>query len=191
MKRLACGSLAIAALVAFAIVVGFGCGTMENMAGYRDPAKPFGGVASDLKPLASGNILGILVVPDIPFSLVGDVVTLPRVLKRSCDPLQVGICYGEKLEFHNGKWKINPALVLREIPLNSPIDKAETVMKDHGFFCSHGSTENDEQPVLKEGTYLHATTFCRLSFRSVERITVTVFYEENKVTDVDVVVQDE
>lgn len=87
-RKLTCAGLAIAALVAFAIVVGFGCGTMANMDGREQPLisfpdqvppKPFGGVGRDLKWIASGNIF---MVPDIPFSLVGDVVTLPKVLKR-------------------------------------------------------------------------------------------------------------
>lgn len=65
-----------------------GCGTMANMQGKNLPAldaggqyepRPFGGVRNDLRWTYHGNglILGII---DLPFSIVGDVVTLPKVL---------------------------------------------------------------------------------------------------------------
>jgi hypothetical protein len=65
-----------------------GCGTMANLDGseyallhipHQEAPKPFGGVARDVRWIRSGS-LGIFCVADVPFSLVGDVVTLPKVL---------------------------------------------------------------------------------------------------------------
>jgi uncharacterized protein YceK len=63
-----------------------GCGTMANLDGRRlalidfthqiEPM-PFGGVGRDMTWICSG---GLFFVVDLPFSLVGDIVTLPRVL---------------------------------------------------------------------------------------------------------------
>lgn len=64
-----------------------GCGTMANLEGKNLPLidsggieqpKPFGGVGRDIRWISSGNVYFCI---DIPFSLMGDIVTLPRVLK--------------------------------------------------------------------------------------------------------------
>ena len=196
-RKLACGSLVVAILVALAIFVGFGCGTMANLDGRDAPLislsgeirpRPFGGVGRDVKWIASGNIF---FVPDIPFSLVGDVLTLPRVLRKTADPWQETICNGEKLESQPGEWKINPSEVLKKIPLDSSIELAQSVLAEHGFDCYYKSTENDARPVPRKGLYLQATSFKRTGFRTGKRITVNIYYQEDKVSDVEVMVQDE
>jgi hypothetical protein len=196
-RKLACGGLGVAGLVAFAIVVGFGCGTMENLGGRGasligliDQARPrpFGGVARDVKWIISGNVFFIA---DIPFSLAGDVLTLPKVLRKTADPLQEAICNGEKLESQPGQWKMNPSEVLKNIPLDSPILEAEAILTRHDFDCSYGSTANDDKPGTKKGLYLQATSFKRTSFQSKKRITVTIYYEDDKVSEVEVLVRDE
>ncbi len=69
-----------------------GCGTMANMAGKRLPAiapgglyepRPFGGVRNDIRWTWNGNLFGVF---DLPFSFVGDVVTLPIILLKKLDP---------------------------------------------------------------------------------------------------------
>jgi uncharacterized protein YceK len=63
-----------------------GCGTMANMDGrkfalidfpHQYQPKPFGGVQRDFIWISNGVIPCVF---DLPFSAVGDIVTLPRVL---------------------------------------------------------------------------------------------------------------
>jgi uncharacterized protein YceK len=63
-----------------------GCGTMANLEGrelalidlpHQEEAKPFGGVERDFRWISSG---AVIFAADIPFSLVGDMVTLPKVI---------------------------------------------------------------------------------------------------------------
>lgn len=66
-----------------------GCGTMANLDGRRyalmdlsDQVRPriFGGVANDIRWAPT-----IILLPDLPVSLVADVVTIPEVLKRQAE----------------------------------------------------------------------------------------------------------
>jgi hypothetical protein len=93
----------IVALAAFS-----GCGTMANMDG-REYAlidfphyqpKPFGGVQRDFVWVSQGFLPFAL---DLPFSVVGDIVTLPRVLTMA--PIQVR----EPLEPTQGNARYSPA----------------------------------------------------------------------------------
>ena len=72
------------------LVTTSGCGTMANVEGRRLPtpgpsgqevSRPFGGVRKDIEWLHSEQMPGNLTyVADIPLSLVGDIVTLPRTV---------------------------------------------------------------------------------------------------------------
>ncbi len=81
-------SLKSVAQVVFLVVLGMlsGCGTARNLIGSSDttpPLYPFGGTAFDVDYAIHGGGLveDILFIPlaaiDIPFSIVGDVATLP------------------------------------------------------------------------------------------------------------------
>jgi hypothetical protein len=69
-----------------------GCGTMANLQGKRLPAisrtdveetRPFGGVARDARWISSlGGLSSLIFVADLPWSLVGDILTLPRTLRK-------------------------------------------------------------------------------------------------------------
>ena len=93
------GSWTVSLTVALAVLAGSGCGTMANLDG-REHAlismpgavepKPLGGVARDAQWVVNAAscapeqpVAGVLCstwfVLDMPFSLVGDLVTLPRV----------------------------------------------------------------------------------------------------------------
>jgi uncharacterized protein YceK len=73
-----------------AAVTSSGCGTMANIDGRRLPppsppgqevSRPFGGVRRDFEWLKSEKAPGNLVyVADLPLSLVGDLVTLPKTV---------------------------------------------------------------------------------------------------------------
>src|SRR5205085_2032975 len=75
---------AIASMVLLSSALG-GCGTMANMRGEAvislgwpspAPTVPFGGVRQDAQALL-GVPYGFCLISDLPFSLVGDIVTLP------------------------------------------------------------------------------------------------------------------
>jgi uncharacterized protein YceK len=73
-----------------AVVALSGCGTMANIEGRRLPSpgpsgqevsRPFGGVRKDIEWLHSEKAPGNLkYAADLPLSLVGDIVTLPRTV---------------------------------------------------------------------------------------------------------------
>lgn len=79
-------------LVILVALVSCGCGTMANLDGRSRPLldrinqeapRPFGGVRKDFQWLKSIKVpANLIFLADVPFSLVGDVVTLPRTLKR-------------------------------------------------------------------------------------------------------------
>ena len=83
-----------------------GCGTAVNLANERSP---YGGVATDLGcswggllsltpfvepdphyPAGFGFFLGLAAFADTPFSLVGDTVTLPIILKAALEAAAAG-----------------------------------------------------------------------------------------------------
>jgi hypothetical protein len=85
-------------LALFLIVASSGCGTMANLEGRQhpwpgqagqDPPKVFGGVRKDVQWIKTTGIPGnIMFVGDIPLSLIGDLVTLPKtVTSGRADPL--------------------------------------------------------------------------------------------------------
>jgi len=66
------------------LAAGSGCGTIANMHGetfihmggpFPCPTEPFGGVQQDVSGLRMP--LGFMLLADLPFSFVGDIVTLP------------------------------------------------------------------------------------------------------------------
>jgi uncharacterized protein YceK len=80
------------------ILASSGCGTMANLEGRphpwpgqagQDPPKPFGGVRKDVGWIKTTGIPGnLMFVADLPVSLVGDLVTLPKtVISGRADPL--------------------------------------------------------------------------------------------------------
>jgi hypothetical protein len=69
-----------------------GCGTMANLEGKSLPMishvqveepRPFGGVGRDIRWISTMTPpANLMFVGDLPLSLVGDVVTLPRTLRN-------------------------------------------------------------------------------------------------------------
>lgn len=84
-------------LAAVVILACAGCGTMANLSGRQFalisrpgevPVQPFGGVSRDVAWMKNATRLGDPVataffVADVPFSFVGDVVTLPQTIATS------------------------------------------------------------------------------------------------------------
>jgi hypothetical protein len=82
---------ALGFLSAAIVVAGSGCGTMANMEGKKLPLlspvdeeepRPFGGVGRDIRWISRLNPPSLIFVPDIPLSLIGDLATLPRALRK-------------------------------------------------------------------------------------------------------------
>ena len=95
------------------------------------------------------------------------------------DPLQAEIFKQYKLAARPGWWKPDSAIVLAEIPAGTPLPEAHSVMQRHGFQCSDGLS--DEQ-----GTYLHCTAYRRTGRKTCDRISVKVYDQGGRVTDIDV-----
>jgi uncharacterized protein YceK len=80
----------VGCLALYAVVASCGCGTMANVKGRRLPSpgpsgqevsRPFGGVRRDIEWLQSEKAPGnLLYAADLPLSLVGDIVTLPKTV---------------------------------------------------------------------------------------------------------------
>jgi hypothetical protein len=95
-----------------AVLTSSGCGTLANIDGRRLPppspagqevSRPFGGVRNDIEWLRSEKAPGNLkYAADLPLSLVGDLVTLPKTvigtqsdsLLQGSGPEQAGSSFG-------------------------------------------------------------------------------------------------
>jgi hypothetical protein len=86
------------AILAFLLSATSGCGTVANLRGqtvvsiggpFPCPTRPFGGVIQDATTVAEIPC-GFMLLPDLPFSLVGDIVSLPWTtyvyLRQQADP---------------------------------------------------------------------------------------------------------
>jgi hypothetical protein len=72
------------------------------------------------------------------------------------------------------------ALVLREVPLQTPLDKARATMEKHGFSCWSGFRDD------KGGICLHCTAWKPRRGYYADRVVVKLFYEQRKVVRVEV-----
>jgi hypothetical protein len=91
----------IGLLVLILLVASSGCGTRANLVGKDYPllgdhrpetTRPFGGVGRDLRWITTVTVpVNVIFLADLPVSLVGDLVTLPKVRKiqRSTRPYQI------------------------------------------------------------------------------------------------------
>ncbi len=98
----------------------------------------------------------------------------------SADPLQEAILKERDLESKAGWWRKPPDPVLKEVPLGTPVDQAQTVMAGHGFSCSPHGDEGRGPSVL---CWAHQPT----SWLAGTIIQVTLHHRDGKITDVEVV----
>jgi hypothetical protein len=82
--------------------------------------------------------------------------------------------------------RVSPAdaLVLEEIPLQTPIAKARANMERHGFSCWYGVPEG-------QGICLHCTAWKPRSTYLADRIVVRLCYENGRVVNVKTTVERE
>jgi hypothetical protein len=97
------------------------------------------------------------------------------------EPLQEAIFSQAKLQSPQEQICVtNPAWVLLEIPLGSPVDKARAVMQRHGFQCADLLT-SDKRP------FLSCTASKRTSWVTADSIRVEIYYQAGEVTDLKVI----
>ena len=77
---------------------------------------------------------------------------------------------------------LKPDVVLREIPLKTPVAEARAVMEKHGFSCQGGVRENFQ-------TCLYCKAYRRTSAVLADRVVVKLFYEDQRVVNVAVTVE--
>ena len=125
--------------------------------------------------------------------LVGCQVTSPGLIGQDekTEPLQQAIfkqAKGEEAVFQKLKlisyqadvWVPNPAPVLEEIPLGSPVARARAVMQRHGFRCVDLVTA-DKHP------FISCTASQKTRWLGKDAVRVEIYYQAGEVTDVKVI----
>lgn len=193
-----------ALIMGAAVPVLTGCGTMQNLSRPFIPTDPrsstapaiYGGVCEDVNgvlDLASGDpsesypiASKVFQCIDLPLSAVADTLTLPLTVRSTFDAdslvkpdsLQHRICKADVLESSAGSWKLCPDVVLREIPLGTPVDEAQSVMKRQGFSC-RDATEDNRKFLLCRSSQM-------TSWITSTAIEVRLYNQTGKITDVEV-----
>jgi hypothetical protein len=78
---------------------------------------------------------------------------------------------------------VSPDVVLKEVPLKTPLAQARAIMEQHGFSCWKGTPEG-------LGTCLHCTAYRRKNEYASQKIVVKLIYENDRVTGALVTVAD-
>jgi hypothetical protein len=75
-------------------------------------------------------------------------------------------------------WRQDPGVVLKEVPLGTPVDEARSVMERHRFECSDGQSEGKACLVCKA---------CKATgWMTADVAIVVLYYRGGKITDVSV-----
>lgn len=93
------------------------------------------------------------------------------------DPLQEEIAQPLKSKINQGRK--DPEVVLKEIPIGTPVGQARAVMEGHGFKCSEGSKEGS--------SYLLCHASLRTGLMTGTGIDVKIFHQASRVTGAEVV----
>jgi hypothetical protein len=125
--------------------------------------------------------------------LVGCVGISPGLIGQDekTDPMQAAIfkqAKGEEAVFQKLKalsyqadvWVPNPAPVLEEIPLGSPVARARAVMQRHSFRCVDLVTD-DKRP------FLSCTATQKTRWLGKDAVRVEIYYQAGEVSDVKVI----
>jgi hypothetical protein len=78
--------------------------------------------------------------------------------------------------------QVKPDVVLREIPLKTPLADAQAFMERHTFSCQGGVKDNYQ-------TCLYCTAYRRKTKFVADRVVVKLYYENKRVTGVLVTVE--
>jgi hypothetical protein len=143
------------------------------------PIVPFGGVDNDWRWLKrglgpDGAEIGPIAAAaiDMPLSLVGDVITLPRTLYQSLRSPRTAM----KLYFDNQTMREE---VLSYLSLGMPIGSAQQIMEDSGFKCDGGFFSN--------GSHLRCIAVYRTHHLFIaDQIHVLLYHEDGRLSGIEV-----
>jgi hypothetical protein len=88
----------------------------------------------------------------------------------------------EAVESKNKWHKLKPDFVLKEVPLQTPLAQARSIMERHGFSCWAGLSDN-------RGDYLHCTAYKRKNQACADKLTVKFHYDARRVIDCEVILE--
>jgi hypothetical protein len=98
------------------------------------------------------------------------------------DPFLDEIVRQEPLEKKLWSVTLKPDVVLRDIPLQTPVAEARAIMERHGFSCWSGVAD-------AKGKCLHCTAYIRKSPDYADRVVVKLFYDTERVVNVAVTIE--
>jgi hypothetical protein len=98
------------------------------------------------------------------------------------DPLLEEILRQETLVKKPDSATLKPAILLREVPIRTPLAQAKSVMERHGFSCWSGVADS-------KGTCLHCTAYKPKKRGLADKIVVKLFYETQRIVNVEITVE--
>jgi hypothetical protein len=132
------------------------------------------------------GLLGCVTPPSAPFQPDPPNPFLEEILKQEVLPATGAD--GKVLKGADGKEirsnppVVKPDVVLREIPLRTPLAEARKIMERHGFTCYGGIRDQFQDCV-------YCRAYRRKSTMVADRVVVKLFYENERVVNVVVTVE--
>jgi hypothetical protein len=78
------------------------------------------------------------------------------------------------------KWrKLKADVVLKEVPIYTPLAQAKSIMERHGFSCWTGLSDN-------RGEYMHCTAYKRKNQSLADKVIVKFHYDAKQIIDAEV-----
>jgi hypothetical protein len=81
------------------------------------------------------------------------------------------------------KWrKLKADVVLKEVPIYTPLAQAKSIMERHGFSCWTGLSDN-------RGDYMHCTAYKRKNQSCADKVIVKFHYDGKRIIDAEVTME--
>jgi hypothetical protein len=77
---------------------------------------------------------------------------------------------------------VDADVILKEVPLRTPIAQARTVMESHGFTCWSGVPDSNS-------ICLHCTVYRRKNSEVADKVLVKLYYENKRVRGVEAIIE--
>lgn len=175
-------------ILALLLCTSSGCGTMFNLTGHEPwlmgpaptrPIVPFGGVDNDLRWMKRGISEDgwepgpiVAAAIDVPFSFVGDLVTLPWTAYQALRPPKTGM----KLYFDDQEMREE---LLKYLAIGTPMETAKRIMEESTFKC--------EEYLFARPSYLHCSAIYRTrSLFFTDEIQVLLYHEAGRLSNIEV-----
>ena len=124
--------------------------------------------------LLCGGVVGCLTTnpsaptqPETPNAFVAEILKQEKLVVKDA----------KNVEIKMDPPRVSPEVVLREIPLQTPLANARAVMERHGFSCQGGVRDEYRD-------CLYCTTYRRKTAAIADRVTVKLYLEQKRVVDV-------